>query len=103
MKAITFGTLLAQEGQSEALLKTIQEHMDLLKKQEGFVEGYVARDKGNNHKFLVISIWQNQEAQQAAVSKLTGDPLATKGFFELMQLLNGQPDFGNYLVEDICR
>lgn len=103
MQAITFGTLRAQEGKSEALLKTVQEHVNLLKQQEGLVDSYIARDKKDKHKFLVISIWRDQSAQEAAMTKLTANPMATKGFFELMQLLNGQPDFGNYLVEDISK
>jgi len=103
LKAITFGTLEAKEGQGDDLLKSIQEHMALVGRQRGLLDGYIARAKGNGDKFLVVSIWESEEARQEAMSKLSGDPGAARGFLEMMQLLNGQPDFGNYLVESICK
>lgn len=103
MQVITFGKLEAQEGQGDALMEVIREHMKYLGEQPGLLHGYVARSKGNNNKFLVVSVWQNEEAQQTAMTKLSSDPGATQGFLKMMQLLNGQPDFGNYDVESITK
>lgn len=103
MKVITFGKLQAQEGQGDSLLEIIQEHMNYINEQPGLVHCYVARCNGNSNKFLVVSVWENEEAQQAAMTKLSSDPVATKGFLQMMQLLDGQPDFGNYTVESIAR
>ncbi|MEG6512815.1 putative quinol monooxygenase [Desulforamulus ruminis] len=101
MKAITFGILESKDGNEEALIKLIHEHMDAVKQQPGLKEGYVARAKGSPNKFLVASVWENEEAQQAAMVKLSGEPGAARNFLEMMQVLKGQPDFGNYLVESI--
>ncbi|GAB6157942.1 hypothetical protein JCM39194_11420 [Desulfotomaculum varum] len=103
MQVITFGKLQAQDGQGDALMDIIRQHMDYLKQQPGLVQGYVARCNGNSNKFLVVSVWANEEAQQAAMTRLSTDPAATKGFLQMMQLLNGQPDFGNYTVESIVK
>lgn len=103
MEIITFGMLEAQEGKSDALMEVIKDHMKYINEQPGLVHGYVARAKGNNHKFVVVSVWENEEAQQAAMMKLSSDPGATKGFLEMMQLIQGQPDFGNYIVESISK
>ncbi|GAB6180279.1 hypothetical protein JCM14036_15980 [Desulfotomaculum defluvii] len=103
MQVITFGMLEAREGQGDKLKEVIDEHMKLFQQLPGLVHGYVARSKGNSNKFVVISIWENEEAQQAAMVKLSSDPGATAGFLQLMQLVDGQPDFGNYVVESITK
>lgn len=103
MQVITFGKFEVQEGHGDELRNVIQEHMKCLNHQPGLVHGYVARSQGNSNKFVVISIWENEEAQQAAMGKLSSDPGATAGFLQLMQLLEGQPDFGNYVVESITK
>ncbi|ABO50832.1 Antibiotic biosynthesis monooxygenase [Desulforamulus reducens MI-1] len=103
MQVITFGKLEAQEGQGNKLMEVIQEHMKALMNQPGLIHGYIAKSKGNEDKFVVISIWENEEAQQTAMTKLTSDPSAAAGFLQLMQMLNGQPEFGNYTVESITK
>lgn len=103
MQVITFGKFEAQAGQGDKLRNVIQEHMKYLNDQPGLLHGYVARSKGNDDKFVVISVWENEEAQQAAMGKLSSDPGATAGFLQLMQLISGQPDFGNYVVESITK
>lgn len=100
---ITFGLLEAQEGKQEAVMEVIKEHMNYLNEQPGLVHGYIGQAKGSGDKLLVVSVWESQEAQQAAMTKLSSDPRATAGFLQLMQLLKGQPDFGNYLVESITK
>lgn len=103
MEMITFGMLEAQEGQSDQLMEVIRDHMKYITEQPGLVHGYVARSKGNSHKFVVVSIWENEDAQQTAMLKLSSDPGATAGFLQMMQLVKGQPDFGNYFVESITK
>ena len=100
---ITFGLLEAQEGKHEALMEVIKDHMKYLNGQPGLLHGYIGRAKGNSDKLLVVSVWENEEAQQAAMTKLSSDPGAATGFLQMMQYLNGQPDFGNYLVESITK
>lgn len=103
MQVITLGMLEAKEGQSESLMDVIKEYMIFIEKQPGLIHSYVARAKDNSNKLLATSVWENEEAQQAAIAKLSSDPGAAAGFFAMMQLLNGQPDFGNYIVESITK
>lgn len=103
MNMITFGLLEAQEGKQEALMDLIKDHLKYLKEQPGLAHAYIGKARGNSDKVLVVSVWENEEAQQAAMTNLSSDPAATASFFQLMQLLKGQPDFGNYLVESITK
>ncbi len=103
MNMITFGLLEAQEGKHETLMEVIKDHMKYLNGQPGLLHGYIGRAKGNRDKLLVISVWESEEAQQAAMTKLSSHPDATTGFLQMMQCLKGQPDLANYLVESITK
>ncbi|RYD01870.1 hypothetical protein N752_27485 [Desulforamulus aquiferis] len=83
MKVISFGILEALEGKSEELKDLIYRHMEFVKEQPGLVHIYTARPKGNQEKFLVVSAWDTEENQQAAMAKLSSDPTAAASLFNL--------------------
>lgn len=103
MNVMTFGILEAKDGLGEELAKLVEGHMEVVKSQPGLIKGYIGKSKGNSDKYVVLSIWENEEAQQTAMAKLSTDPGAAAGFIQLLAVLKGHPEFGNYEVESITK
>ena len=95
---VGFGLFSFEEDSVQQAMVLMQERLELEKKQNGILEGYVARGLDNPSSIFIYTKWDSWESRQNMFEALTTSPESRKISSEIMQLTNEKPVFGTFEV-----
>ena len=95
---VGFGLFSFREDSAQQAMVFLLERLELEKKQNGILEGYIARGLDDPNSFFICTKWDSRESRQNMFKALTISPDSGRLSSEIMKLTNKEPIFGTFEV-----
>lgn len=82
MKILAVADLVIKEGEHEQALGYANETIDFGKNQDGFVSAFMTRNSLDPNRYLVVTVWENENAYANMLSNL-----GSKGLVNYLKMI----------------